>query len=87
MSLRYHSGEDIQKGDQVLLSGESGVIEIVADPSVSDSETQWYIGEFAGGVMVSQIKRLGSVFVPDPESEEDLKFVSRAGVNNRKNST
>jgi hypothetical protein len=78
MTLKYQTGEEILKGDNVLLSGEHGVIQIVADPSFEEPETLWYVQEFGGGVMISQLGRLGSVFVDDPESDGDLEFVSRA---------
>jgi hypothetical protein len=77
MSLKYQSGEEIIKGDHVLLSGEPGVIEIVADPHVSDPSTAWYVEEFGGGVMISRLQRLGSVFTEEPESDDDLQFVRR----------
>jgi len=56
------------------------VIEIVADPSNSDPDTHWYIEEFGGGVMVSKLRRLGSVFISDPQLDNDLEFVNRAGL-------
>jgi hypothetical protein len=77
MPLKYQSGEEIMKGDRVLLSGDPGVIELVADSLIHDPDTLWYIEEFGGGVMISQLKRLGSVFVHEPETDGDLEFVSR----------
>jgi hypothetical protein len=47
--LRYQSGEEIVKGDRVLLHGELGEIERVADPLVDDPETKWYVKEYGGG--------------------------------------
>ena len=78
LPLRYQSGEEIIKGDHVLLSGEPGVIEMVADPEVSDPSTEWYVQEFGGGVMISKLQRLGSVFTGDPASDSDLQFICRS---------
>lgn len=78
--LRYLSGEEILKGDRVILKGNTGEIELVAtDPD--DVETAWYFQEFGGGVMVLEPVRYGRLFL---EAEElldgcdDLEFVSRA---------
>jgi hypothetical protein len=40
MPFFYSSGEEIRKGDRVLLHGEPGEIELVADPAES-AETGW----------------------------------------------
>jgi hypothetical protein len=72
----YQSGEQIQKGDHVLLHGEPGVIEFVAD--AADDPDNWYVTECGGGVMISEPKWFGSLFVSDTATCEDLEFVSRA---------
>jgi hypothetical protein len=74
--LRYQSGVAVVKGDRVLLAGDPGVIEFVADPLVQNVDTDWYVEKFGGGVMISQLKLLGSVFT-HPESDSDLEFVGR----------
>jgi hypothetical protein len=78
VTLKYQSGEEIKKGDRVLIYGESAQIELVAtDPG--DPETDWYVENFGGGVMV-----LGGVagrtFIDAGQLSEygDLEFVSRA---------
>jgi hypothetical protein len=74
MSLNYQSGEEIVKGDIVLLGGRSGVIEFVADPLVDDSETRWFVEEYGGGVMIST-QDFGPVFTCN--LDVDLEFVNR----------
>jgi hypothetical protein len=76
MPLKYRSGEVVMKGDRVLLSGEEGVVEFVADETSNDPMSLWLLQEDRGGVMISQLKSLGSV-VTDPEEDSDVKFVSR----------
>jgi hypothetical protein len=77
MTLMYRTGEEIQKGDRVLYDGEPGEIEFVADQLVGDPAMDWFVQEHGGGVMVLVPKVFGSVFVHDPQAEEDLVFVSR----------
>lgn len=76
--LSYLSGEEIRKGDHILLSGRPGEIELVAVNS-DDPEEGWYVQEFGGGVMILEAT-LGRVFI-DAEGiadDEGLEFVSRA---------
>jgi len=77
MPLKYQSGEEIRRGDRVLFHRAPGVVELVADPLISDPETDWYVQEYGGGVMVLQPGELGRCFVSDTENAEDLDFVSR----------
>jgi hypothetical protein len=80
MALRYQSGEEIRKGDQVLWHGDPGEIEFVADPLVKDSATEWYLKEYGPGVMVVEVipKAFGRVYEMDTEDDGDLVLVSRA---------
>ncbi|HEX5235290.1 MAG TPA: hypothetical protein VFW25_08175 [Silvibacterium sp.] len=78
MPLRYISGEEIMKGDRVLYGGEWGIIELVADPAVSDPETHWFIQEYGRGVMISELERFGRIFTSDPEDDGDLELLSRS---------
>ncbi len=80
MALKYRSGEAVIRGDRVLLGNEPGVIEFVADPTIDDPKTRWYIEEYGSGVMISQLESLGSDFDDHPEEDADLKFVSREGA-------
>lgn len=57
---------------------EPGLIEFVADPSVTIPETEWYVKEYGGGVMVVEPKHFGRIFICDTSEAEDLVFVSRA---------
>ncbi len=77
MSLTYMTGEEIGKGDRVLLHGELGEIELVADPAVADPETDWYVQEYGGGVTVLEPKYFGRAFLSKPQTDCDLEFVAR----------
>ena len=78
MILKYQSGEEIKKGDNVRFHREPGRIEIVAlEPG--DPETDWFVQEYGGGVMI--LERVdGRTFIPADQIDdyEDLEFVSRA---------
>ena len=79
MILKYQSGEEIRKGDRVRLHGEPGEIEVVASER-GDQETDWYVEEYGGGVMIREPKVFGRVFIPADQLDgtEDLQFVARA---------
>jgi hypothetical protein len=76
MAFFYPSSEEIRKGDRVLLHGEPGEIEFVAD--LESDPDNWYVTEYGGGVMILEPKVFGRLFVTDIEHYEDLKFISRA---------
>jgi hypothetical protein len=79
ISLKYRSGEEIKRGDRVLLHGEQGEIELIAtDPD--NPETSWHMEQFGGGILISEPKVFGHLFIRASELEkyEDLEFVSRA---------
>jgi hypothetical protein len=78
MPLTYQSGEEVKKGDRVLFHDEPGEIEFVADPLISDPETEWYVERYGGGVMIIEPKRFGLAFLSQTHTAEDLVFVSRA---------
>lgn len=78
MAFTYESGEAIRKGDGVLFHGEPGEVEFVVDVLTGDAAMDWYVKELGGGVMIIEPKRFGRVFLDEPESDEDLVFVSRA---------
>ena len=80
MPLFYQSGEEIRKADRVVFHGEPGEIEFVADPASPNSETDWYIEENGGGVMVLEPKHFGRAFLRIP-AESDLWFVARGEAN------
>lgn len=79
MSFTYPSGEEIRKGDRITFHGDQSEVEFVADPHVSDPETDWYIKEFGGGIGIVEIesKSFGRIFLTEPENQEDLVFMSR----------
>ncbi len=78
MVLKYQTGEEILKGDRVLYHGKPGHVEFVAAKS-GDPETDWYVDEYGGGIMVVD-GVAGHTFIPTDRIEEyeDLGFVSRA---------
>lgn len=80
MPLTYMSGDEIRSGDRVLFHGNSGEIEFVADPLVFDPATQWYVQEYGGGVMVLEPDTFGRTFLSEPETDDDLELVRRAGA-------
>jgi hypothetical protein len=75
MPFLYSSGEEIRKGDRVLLHGEPGEVELVADPA--ESPDDWFVKHQGGGIMVLELKVFGWLFIPEPETDEHLMFVSR----------
>jgi len=81
MILRYRSGEEIRKGDQVRFHGNPGEIELVAcDPA--DPEHAPYVKEHGGGVMILDPTVSGRTFVPSNRlaDYEDMEFVARANT-------
>ena len=84
MILKYRSGEEIKKGDHVLYHGNPAEIELVASNINGDPQTDWYINEFGGGVMISDPMVSGRTFISADQiadqiaDYEDLEFVSRA---------
>jgi hypothetical protein len=77
MPLHYQSGEEIRRGDRILHAELAGQIDFIADPSVTDPATSWYVKEFGAGVKVLEPTVHGSVFVRDPCENDELEFVSR----------
>ncbi len=75
MPLQYQSGEEIRKGDRILIAGLPGEVEFVVDPTAPTPETTWYIKEHGSGVMIKEATVFGAVFTG--ESDDELEFVSR----------
>ena len=75
MPFFYSSCEEIRKRDRVLLHGEPGEIELVADPA--ESPDNWLVKEQGGGIMVLELKVFGRLFISEPQTDEHLTFVSR----------
>ena len=76
MTLKYQSGEAIQKGDHIRYHGEIGVVEFVAERITGDAALDWYVQEFGSGVMLL-VNPFGRVFISDLPNDEDLAFVAR----------
>ena len=76
--LRYRSGEEIRKDDRVLFHGEPAKIDFVAD-SQGDPDTNWFIQEYGGGVMVLDSVSIHT-FIPTDQlpDYQQLEFVARA---------
>jgi hypothetical protein len=77
MTLKYLSGEEIKKGDRVLFHRGPGQVELVAD-TLGNLETDWYVKEYGGGVMIIDAVA-GRTFIPADQIDEyeDLEFVAR----------
>jgi hypothetical protein len=80
MSLRYRSGEEIKKGDQVRFHGNLAQVEFVA--SADNPQYAWYVHEYGGGVMCFDPVVSGRTFIPADQlpDSEDLEFVSRPKI-------
>ena len=76
MPLKYHSGEEIRKGDHIQYGTSFGVIEFIADPSISDPDTKWYVEKYGGDVMLNT-EQYGLVFCSSPAEDDELQFVRR----------
>jgi hypothetical protein len=78
VAFLYASGAAIQKGDRIRYADGDGVVEFVADREVADPETEWFVDEYGGGCMILT-EKFGRVFLDEPQDDEDLELVSRAG--------
>jgi hypothetical protein len=70
MPFFYSSGEEVRKRDRVLLHGEAGEIEFIADPAESPGD--WFVKNQGGGIMVLELKVFGRLFISKPETDEHL---------------
>jgi hypothetical protein len=77
MPLKYHSGEEISEGDHILHGPSRGAVEFIADPTIEDPKTKWYVEEYAGGIML-MTELYGRVFTANPGEDDELQFVRRA---------
>jgi len=79
MVLKYRTGEEIKKGDRVRYNRNPATIELAAT-TPGDEETDWYVQEYGGGVMILEPAVFGRVFIGADgiDEDEDLEFVSRA---------
>jgi hypothetical protein len=75
MPFFYSSGEEVRKGDRVLLHGEVGEIKLIADPA--ENPDDWLVKKRGGGIMVLELKVFGRLFISELKTDEHLTFVSR----------
>jgi hypothetical protein len=73
ISLLYQSGDEVRKGDRVLLHGKPGEVEFVLDGD--DNVEGWPQQQFGRGIMIAEADC------------EDLIFVSRCAGSGKKNSS
>ena len=76
MTLKYQTGEAIQKGDHICYNGEIGVVEFVAEHITGDAALDWYVQEFGSGVMLL-VSPFGRIFISDLANDDDLELVAR----------
>ncbi len=76
--LVYRSGDEIRKGDRVLLHGEPGEVEFVLDGETNPDD--WSACEYGRGIMIVEPKAFGRLFLAERDiaDYEDLVFVSRS---------
>jgi hypothetical protein len=79
MSFQYMTGDEIRKGDYIKFHGEPGRVEFVAEASIDDPETNWYVEKFGGGAMITVPTVFGNVFLDQTDTDGDLILVARAG--------
>jgi hypothetical protein len=80
MQFRYQSGEEVKKGDRVTYMRVAMEVEFIANPDAPERETDWYIKEYGGGIMVWERnpKTYGRVFFRRTEDVDELLLVRRA---------
>ena len=78
MALKYQPGEEIKKGDTVHYFNRPALVGFVA-AELGDPETDWFVQEFGGGVMILD-DVAGRTFIPADQIpvSDALEFVSRA---------
>ena len=76
--LLYSTGEEIRKGDCVLLHSEAGEIDLVLDGETNTEA--WPAEKHGRGIMISEPKVFGHLFLSEADiaGYEDLEFVSRS---------
>ena len=76
----YPFGETIRKGDRIRFHGNAAEVELVADPEMVDPESESYVKEFGGGVLIADPSISGHTFIPKDAlpNYEDLEFVARS---------
>jgi hypothetical protein len=75
--MKYQSGEEIKKGDNVLFHGEAGEVDFVAEGLVGDPAMDWNVKHNGPGVMILEPKFFGRVYIRESEISKELIFVSR----------
>lgn len=78
----YESGEPVSKGDRIRYRGEDGTVEFtVSKDDCGDRDP--YLDDFPNGGVMLSTSRLGRVFVPlDQLNEEDIELLSDGTTGN-----
>jgi len=76
-SLIYPSGDEVRQGDQITYHGEPGTISFIITAKSSDPAMDWYMEQFPEGGCMASVENMGSVFLANCQTDEDLKFIAR----------
>lgn len=77
MTLRYHSGHEVKKGDRIRYHGEPAVVNFVVIERTGDPSVDWYMDEFPEGGCMLEASAFGHVFVPSTDLHDHAQFLSR----------
>lgn len=75
--FKYQSGEPVKSGDKITYHGESGEVEFVVAGKVGNPDIDGYVEKFPGGGVMVVTEGFGSVFLTEPDADEDLHLVAR----------
>jgi hypothetical protein len=76
--LLYRTGEEIRKGDRVLLHGDACEIDLVL--TGENNPEAWPVEKYGRGIMISEPNAFGHLFLAETDiaTYEDLEFASRS---------
>ena len=76
--LLSRTGEEIRKGDRVLLQGDPGEIDLVLDSE--NNPEAWPAEKYGRGILISEPKAFGLLFLNEADiaTYEDLDFAYRS---------
>jgi len=79
-ALRYVSGDEVERGDQVRYHGELGKVEFVVCERTGDLETDWYLDEYSSGGFMISAEGFGRVFLTPGDIDEHLEVVKKTNT-------